>query len=200
MRFLPLLLCIFSILLILEGCSKDSEKLVLITEHPSGLHNQGEFYRYNKIENIGTYETGPITIEVEMAETIKGSMDEDIPSYDTDEFKDMEIINVQLKFSLNEEIEDNLNFSNHENMHIVTDTDEMINQPDQSLSNMIDMPILKNAQQFHADPYSRYFMFQLKESTAQEIEKATLLIDAPLDSERNVAGEDLEIEIDFSKD
>lgn len=200
MRFLPLLLYIFSILLILEGCSKDSEKLVLITEHPSGLHNQGEFYRYNKIENIGTYETGPITIEVEMAETIKGSMGEDIPSYDTDEYKDMEIINVQLKFSLNEEIEDNLGFSNNENMYIVTDTDEMINRPDQSLSSMIDMPTLENAQQFNTVPYLRYFMFQLKDSTAQEIKKANLLIDAPVDSKGNAAGEPLEIEIDFSKD
>ncbi|GGP11471.1 hypothetical protein [Oceanobacillus neutriphilus] len=200
MRFLPLLFCIFSIPLILIGCSKDSEKPVLITEHPSGLHKQGEFYRYNKVEDIGTYETGSITIEVETAETIKGSMDEDIASYDTDEYKDMEIISVQLKFGLNEEIEDNLSFSNNENIHLVTDTDEMVNQPDQSLSSVIDMSTLKNARQFNAAPYSRYFMFQLEDSTAQEIKQAILLIDAPIDSKGNAAGEPLEIEIDFSKE
>lgn len=204
MRYFSLItICL--ILVILFGCnngnlSDSNKEPKLIKEHQFGLANQGEFYRYNQIEDIGTYETGPIIIDVEMAETINGSMNEDIASYDTDEYKDMEIISVQLKFGLNEEIEDNLSFSNNENIHLVTDTDEMVNQPDQSLSSVIDMPTLKNAQQFNAAPYSRYFMFQLEESTAQEIKKATLLIDAPIDNEGKSVGKDLEIELDFTKD
>lgn len=47
-------------------------------------------------------------------------------------------------------------------------------------------------------PFLRHFMFKLKESTAQEVEKATLIIDAPVDSDGNAIGEGLEIEVDFT--
>ncbi|WP_419892756.1 hypothetical protein [Oceanobacillus kimchii] len=195
------------IILILFGCNNEPEKdsnvnsveePTLIEEHEFGLGKQGEFYRFNKVEDIGTYSTGPITIEIEMMETIKGSMEPEVSFYDKKEYKDMEFIGVQMKFDLNEEVDlDKLSFSNEENIHLITDTGESIDQADQSLSSIIDIATLKNAQiqEADAEPHLRMFIFQLEESTAEEIEEATLIIEAPIDNEGNPVGEDLEIEI-----
>ncbi|MFS0751729.1 hypothetical protein [Oceanobacillus sp. 1P07AA] len=190
------------LLVMLTGCS-NNESASLIKDHKFGLHAQGEFYRFNKAEQIGIYSTGPITIEFETAETIKGSMGTKVSYYDKEEYKDMELLGVHLKFEVNdEEVDlDKLNFSNDENIHLITDTGEVIDRPDQSLSSIIDIAILKNAQIQVADfePQLRMFIFQLEKSTAEEIEEATLIIDAPVDSEGNTVGEALEIEIDFKE-
>ena len=210
MKFFNLSITVI-IILILFGCNNEPEKdsnvnsveePTLIEEHEFGLGKLGEFYRFNKVEDIGTYSTGPITIEIEMVETIKGSMGTEVSSYDKEEYKDMELIGVQMTFDLNEEVDlDKLSFSDEENIHLITDTGESIDQPDQSLSSIIDIATLKNAQiqEADAEPHLRMFVFQLEESTAEEIEKATLIIDAPVDSEGNSVGEDLEIEIDLQK-
>ncbi|WP_379544819.1 hypothetical protein [Oceanobacillus sojae] len=62
------------------------------------------------------------------------------------------------------------------------------------------MEMLKCTRSQEGAPFLRQFPFILEESTAQEVEQATLLMDAPLDNEGNAAGEDLEIEIYFLKD
>jgi len=71
--FLLVVLCF-----ILIGCRNDSEKPSLITEHPTRLETLGEFYRYKEINDIGTYETGPITVTIESAETVNGNLQDTI--------------------------------------------------------------------------------------------------------------------------
>ncbi|GGP11469.1 hypothetical protein [Oceanobacillus neutriphilus] len=198
MRFLPLLFCIFSIPLILVSCSEKNEEPELITEHPTRLHTIGEFYRYKEINDIGSYETGPIMITIDSAETVNGTLSEafEIPN----EERDMEMVNVLMRFELNSEVQGDLTFNEEENLHMVVDTGENIQKPDSFMSSLISFERIKLNQDKKESPFLRQFTFMLKESTAEEIKQATLLIDAPIDSEGNVVGEDLEIELDFTQD
>ncbi len=163
------------------------------------IRTRREFYRYKSINDIGTYETGPITITVEFAETVKGSITKDFRSGNKDTYKSMEIINFQVRFELNKEVDDDSTFNNEENIHLSTDTGEVIQQPFQFLSSVVNMSILKNTQEYNNGSYLRQFTFRLKESTAQDIKKATLIIDSPVDGSGEPLGEHLEIEVDFSK-
>ena len=208
MRIITITFLIFSVFFILNGCnnktkeeesSQEVNKPSLIKEHQFDLDSIGTFYRYNKVEDIGTYETGPITMTVELAETVKGSITKDFRSDDKNAYESMEIINFQVRFELNKEVYDDITFSNEKNIHLSTDTGEVIQQPFQFMSSVVNMSLLKNNQEYNNGSHLRQFTFRLKESTAQDIEKATLIIDSPVNSSGEPLGEDLEVEVDFSK-
>ncbi|MCT1579062.1 hypothetical protein M3E13_16050 [Oceanobacillus kimchii] len=199
-----LIIIIVTLLLLIVGCnanegSGDNEKGTLIKDHEMGLDNFGDFYSYNKIENMGTYETGPISVDIESVETIKGSITEGIKSAGEEEYQDMELISFLLRFDLIEQIDENLKFTSKENIHLVTDSGEEIQQPHSLLSSVVGIDIMKTNHEAEESPFLRNFIFEVEESTAQEIEEAILIIDAPVDSEGNPVGKDLEIEIDFKE-
>ncbi|MYL43728.1 hypothetical protein [Virgibacillus salexigens] len=69
----------------------------------------------------------------------------------------------------------------------------MSEHPLELRSSAIDIPIIRNYNN------TRQITFAIKETNIQKIEKATLIIDSPVDSSGEPLGEDLEIEVDFSK-
>lgn len=78
-------------------------------------------------------------------------------------------------------------------MHLLLDSEEMSEHPLELRSSAIDIPIIRNYNN------TRQITFAIKETNIQKIEKATLIIDSPVDSSGEPLGEDLEIEVDFSK-
>ncbi|AVQ98040.1 hypothetical protein OBCHQ24_02965 [Oceanobacillus iheyensis] len=207
MRTLTIFFLIFSISLVLSGCNNVTEegstkqKASLIKDHEFGLDSLGEFYRHNKVEDLGTFETGPLSITVEVVETVNGSITTDLRYDDKDEkknYKSMELISFQLLIELNEGIEDGVTF-NEEFIHLLTDSGEMIEQPYESMTSFVTMSLLKYSQKHNVESRTRQFPFLLKESTAEEIEEATLIIDPPVDRNGETLGQEIEIEVDFSK-
>jgi len=104
------------------------------------------------------------------------------------------------KEKLSREVQEKLTFNEENNMHLKLDINGKTLEPDSYMSTKVDFEMLEWTATQESNPFLHQFTFILEDYTAQEIKKATLLIDAPLDSEGNEAGEDLEIEIDFSKD
>ncbi len=206
MRFLLTLFLLF-ILLAVSGCSNgestnqstQEREATLIKEHPQfGLGPEGgEFYRYKKIEDIGTYETGPVTVHLESAEVVRGSFNEDHSDvYNVKANEILEMINFHVKFELNSKIDD-FTF-NEKHLHLVTENNEKIEKPNELLSSVVHETFLKSPED-NSERFLRQFSFRLKESTVEEIEKATLIIDPPVDSSGDPLEEKLEIKVDFSK-
>ncbi|WP_200416651.1 hypothetical protein [Virgibacillus salexigens] len=196
---LPSFLVIFLMSIILIGCSnEDSDESksgeqsnsTLIKNHKFNLEDKGTFYRHSKVNNIGKYETGPVSITLESAEIVSGKYNE---KYDYEDVnpEGEKMINFQARFELTQEIED-ITF-NQEYMHLLLDSEEMSEQPLELRSSAIDIPIIRNYNN------TRQITFAIKETNLQDIEKATLIIDSPVDSSGEPLGEDLEIEVDFSK-
>lgn len=205
MRFLPALLLLF-ILGVVSGCSNgedthqsDQEREpILIKENQFGLGTEGggEFYRYKKIEDIGTYETGPVVVHLESAELARGSFKEDHSEvYNIKANETIEMINFHAKFELNSKIDD-FTF-NEKHLHLVTENKEKIEKPNELLSSVVHESFLKSPED-NSERFLRQFSFRLKETTAEEIEKATLIIDPPVDSNGDPLGQEIEIEVDFS--
>ncbi|MFD2195887.1 hypothetical protein [Oceanobacillus bengalensis] len=197
------LLVLFSISIIISGCNDVEKKTtseqerdpVLIEESQFGLDpSGGTFYRYSEIKNIGTYEIGPLTANIETAEAVKGSFKDDYESYNVNANETIEMINFHIQFELNKDIED-VSF-NQEHIHLKTNTGEKIDTPHELLSSVVSASILKSPKN-NNESYLRQFSFPLQESTLQDIKKVTLIIDAPLDSKGEPLGEDLEVEVNF---
>ncbi|MCT1575719.1 hypothetical protein M3E13_05445 [Oceanobacillus kimchii] len=202
MKFIHKFILVVLVLVTLTSCNDDNGKATLIKDHEMGLDGIGDFYSYNKIENLGTYKTGPVSVDIESVETIKGSITKGIKSAGEEEYQDMELISFLTRFDLNEspdEINENLNFNSKENLHLATHTGEKIDMPHSKLSSVVGIDMLKSNHEAEESPFLRIFIFEVEELAAQEIEAATLIIDAPVDSEGNAVGEDLEIEIDFKE-
>ncbi|AIF45266.1 hypothetical protein [Virgibacillus sp. SK37] len=111
----------------------------------------------------------------------------------------MEIVDVHVRFKLNKKVNDNILFNNEKHLHLKTNTGELISQPNQFMSSVINISTLKNTQETGMDSHLRQFTFLLKKTTAKELKNATLLIDAPVNRSGDSLGKDLEIEIDFHK-
>lgn len=208
MKFVHVLL-LFLILIAISGCningedsnqSKQENDPVLIEDHQFGLgtEGEGEFYKYKSLNDIGTYETGPVVVNLEKVEVVRGSFNQDYSEvYNVEADETLEMINFHIKFELNKEIDD-FTF-NQEHLHVLTDNSEKIEKPNELLSSVVHASILKSPKD-NSERYLRQFSFRLKESTAEEIEKATLIIDPPVDSSGEPLGEAIEVEVDFSKD
>ncbi|WP_200411706.1 hypothetical protein [Virgibacillus salexigens] len=197
------------VLIAVSGCnnnedntnqSKQESDPVLIKNHQFslGTEGDGEFYKYKSLNDIGTYETGPVVVNLERVEVVRGSFNQDYSEvYNVEADETLEMINFHIKFELNKEI-DNFTF-NQEHLHVITDNSEKIEKPNELLSSVVHASILKSPKD-NSERYLRQFSFRLKESTAEKIEKATLIIDPPVDSNGDLLGEEIEIEVDFSKD
>lgn len=180
--------------------SKQGEDPILIKGHAFGLDSIGTFYKYRKAENVGTFKTGPIIVEIEAAETVQGRITTEFRTSDDTIYNPMELVNVHIRFKLNKEVNDNISFNNEKHLHLKTNTGEMIKQPDQFMSSVLNISTLKNTQETGMDSHLRQFTFLLKKTTAKELKNATLLIDAPVNRSGDSLGKDLEIEIDFHTD
>ncbi|WP_233880656.1 hypothetical protein [Virgibacillus halodenitrificans] len=180
--------------------SKQGDDPILIKDHAFGLDSIGTFYRYRKAENVRTFKTGPIIVEIEAAETVQGRITTEFRTSDDTIYNPMELVNVHIQFKLNKEVNDNISFNNEKHLHLKTNTGEMIKQPDQFMSSVLNISTLKNTQETGMDSHLRQFTFLLKKTTAKELKNATLLIDAPVNRSGDSLGKDLEIEIDFHTD
>ncbi|WP_042225542.1 hypothetical protein [Oceanobacillus manasiensis] len=200
MRYITVFFIALSIVILLSGCNNDGDREStqipsLIQDHKFGLHSFGKYYRYKKFEDVGTYEMGPIAVTIEMAEVVKGRSTVEFRTEDHNKL--MEMVNVQIKFELNRELRDGFTFNN-EHLQLSTNTGELIQQPDEFMSSIIHMSVLETNQKYGNESNLRQFTFLLKDSTVEEIEKATLKIDSPIDHNGQILGEGLEVEIDFS--
>ncbi|MYL46984.1 hypothetical protein GLV94_15145 [Virgibacillus halodenitrificans] len=106
------------------------------------------------------------------------------------------MMNFHAKFELNSKIDD-FTF-NEKHLHLVTENKEKIEKPNELLSSVVHESFLKSPED-NSERNLRQFSFRLKESTAEEIEKATLIIDPPVNKNGEHLGEKIEIEVDFSK-
>ncbi|WP_404457096.1 hypothetical protein [Oceanobacillus kapialis] len=200
MSYIKVLSVLFAVVLILSSCSNEGEEgstqiPTLIQDHKFGLNSFGKYYRYKKVEDVGTYEMGPISVIIEMAEVVKGR--NTVKFRMEDNYKLMEMINVQIKFELNREIREGFAFSN-EHLQLLTNTGELIQQPDELMSSIMHMSILKTNQKYGNESNLRQFSFLLNDSSAEEIDKAILKINSPIDRNGERLGKGLEVELDFN--
>jgi hypothetical protein len=214
MKYTQILL-LFLALMTVSGCinndestnqskekSEKSEKSdpVLIQEHSFGLgtdSGESEFYRYQSLNNIGTYEIGPINFNVEGAEAVQGSFTNDnYEGFSIEANETIDMVNFHIRFELIKGIDD-FTF-NEKHLHLITEDGEEIERPHELLSSVVNASILKSTKKSN-ESFLRQFSFRLKESTAEEIEEATLIIDPPVDNNGDSLGEQIEIEVDFSK-
>lgn len=204
MKFVYIMLLILTLTAV-NGCNSNGadtnqpQNGTLIEEHPFGLgiKGDGEFYRYKSLNDIGTYKTGAINVNLERVEVVRGSFNYDHSEvYSIAANETLDVINFHIEFELNRKTDD-FTF-NQEHIHLLTDNGEEIKQPNELLSSVMHASVLKFPKD-KSERNLRQFSFRLKESTAEEIEKATLIIDPPVNKNGEHLGEKIEIEVDFSK-
>ncbi|MFD1851946.1 hypothetical protein [Oceanobacillus bengalensis] len=191
-----LIILFISCSVILSSCnntdndSESSRKPVLIQEHNSSFDELGTFYRHSKVDEVGTYHSGPLAITIESAEIVSGSFRDDYDIYGITSSDKINTVILQIGFKL-DNVDEDVSFT-EENMHLVTDSGEEIQQPHELISSAINIPVINN------NDNVRQVGFKIEESDIENMKKVDFIVEAPINDKEEPLGEDLEIELEFN--
>lgn len=189
MKYYPLLtLLLFSFIV---GCSNSAIENTDDRESGNWLGwwgRLGEFYIVDRTENIGTYQTGPLTINIEAAQLVKGNFLKSENELSPEEHYFINLIGTY-NLDINEEQSNEIAFNNSF-LGVETDQGEHATVSENPSSVMESFTILDNEL-----PYST--AFELEETAIEEVNRFTLFIQSPMDSNEEPLDDDLEIEINF---
>ncbi|WP_010651709.1 hypothetical protein [Oceanobacillus massiliensis] len=171
----------------MNNATKSTEEPILIEDHNFSFDDLGRFFRHNKIEDVGTYQSGPLTITIESAEVTSGNFSDDYNTYGITSNDEIKTVNFQVRFKLDEK-EKNVFFT-EENMHLVTNTGEKVEKPHELISSAINVPIINNNNNV------RQVAFKIEETDIENLKEVQLNIDAPINDKGEPLGDNLEIEI-----
>ncbi|RWZ54525.1 hypothetical protein EQV77_14745 [Halobacillus fulvus] len=148
-------------------------------------NSQGSFKRFSWKEDIGTYEIGPLTIDISDASLVSGTYTDELITSSIGR-EDVEYISVGTVISTSNE---NITFT-WDHLSLTTSTGEEVS-PNDSMSDQLTQDVLSEKDLF------RFFKFYLDESKVKNIQYVILHIKAPKNDEGESLGEDLDVKITF---
>ncbi|MYL39226.1 hypothetical protein [Halobacillus litoralis] len=161
-----------------EESSSNDEKEPEIVET-----DRGNFEMVSTAEDIGTYETGPVTLDFAAASLVTGTYTDDL-FIDLIGREDVEYLNLGMDLAVsNKDI-----IFTWDHFRVETGTGEMVD-PDEKMSDGLVERI------FREEGVSRLFTFFFDETNVKDIEELTLYVKAPTDQTGNPLGDDLEIDL-----
>ncbi|WP_078592990.1 hypothetical protein [Evansella clarkii] len=145
----------------------------------------GEFTVQQRQEDTDTIESGPVVLEIEQAVAASG----DISGELADQLREDEIDYVQVDITVENTGDEEVNFYVSQPM-LITDTGEELRSNRWLNDHLAGEPLEEGTQ-------SGSLFFVLEETSAEEIESATLVWDAPFDEDWEDVGDDVEAEVVF---
>ncbi|GGP07919.1 DUF4352 domain-containing protein [Oceanobacillus neutriphilus] len=147
----------------------------------------GESTLVSKIDEIGTFESGPIELTINKVNGVSMSVSEDyVDTFGTDQLEyiqvDMEVENTS---------DDNVDFYASQAI-LTTSTGEQL-EPDFLMSDHIDGEFFGNVNKSG----SSYYV--LENSKAEDVESVRLIFSGTNDENYETIGEDIDVEIDLNK-
>jgi hypothetical protein len=196
------LVVIFSFLFWMSACNESSSEVNI--EEPQSQEDKikenngddssdsesdyGDFEKVKYAQDIGSFQSGPISLELREVMTVSGSFND---QYYIDQIgkKDVEYIQIGMMISMSEE---NINFDSH-HFTLTTDTDEELDDPNESFGTKIEPKYLSK------DGTFRIMFYFLEDSKAEDIDEITMHVKAPTDSEGNPLGDDIKANIELKR-
>ncbi|MYL73121.1 hypothetical protein GLW00_20095 [Halobacillus litoralis] len=146
----------------------------------------GSFKILESTEDVGTYQSGPLTISLSAASLVSGTFTDDL-FIDNIGREDVEYLNLGTEVSTTNE---NIVFT-LDHLSLTTSTGEEIKSPNDFMSDGLNEKVLREKEM------PRFFVFMFDKSKAKEIDYVTLHVKSPVNDSGEKLGEDLDIEIPF---
>ncbi|MYL31267.1 hypothetical protein GLW03_15725 [Halobacillus halophilus] len=149
-------------------------------------NSQGTFEMVDLERDLGTFESGPLTIQVSDVSLISGTYTDETVIQNLEK-EDVEYVSIGTKISTRNE--DILFTRNH--LSLTTGAGEEVLSPNEFMSDDLSKDILSETDLI------RVFTFFLEGSNVEEIDEVTLHIQSPLNSEGEPVGEDIVVDVTF---
>lgn len=147
----------------------------------------GDSTLVSRTDDVGTFESGPIVLEIEKANGVSLDVNDDF----VDMFDSEEVEYIQVDMKVENTSEDNVTFYASQ-ATMTTNTGEQL-EPDMLLSDHIDGEYLGEVNKSGSSFYI------LENSKAEDVESIKLFFSAPDDEDFESVGEDIEVEISLEK-
>lgn len=147
----------------------------------------GDMTLVSRTDDVGTFETGPIKLTIHKANGVSGKLKGDMASMMETE----ELEYIQVDMDVENTSDETIEFYASQAV-MTTNTGEQL-EPDMLLSEHID------GEYIGAVKKSGTSFYVLENSKAEDVESIRLIYSAPVDSDWESMGEDIDIEIDLNK-
>ncbi|WP_390216819.1 hypothetical protein [Halobacillus campisalis] len=147
----------------------------------------GEMTLVSRTDDVGTFESGPITMDITKVNGVSGELSQEMQDYM--EMEQVEYIQVDMEVSNSSE-EDIIFYASQATM--ITDTGEQL-ESDMMLSDHIDGEFLGEVNKQGSSFYI------LENSKAEDVNSVTLRYDPASNSDYEDLGEELEIEVELER-
>ncbi|RCW77306.1 hypothetical protein [Saliterribacillus persicus] len=207
-----LYICLSISLLIVSACSVNSDKNEQNSANEDGdspveknqttndqennddsIFSMGEFETLKGKNDVGTYETGPISIMIKSVAVKRGEINKDFLNGRLPEGK-IEFIEVHMTVTSEKE---NINFT-EDNFQLTTDSGEEFHKPEGLMSTALNINFAYIDSDTGAGDYYVTVSYILEESMTESLEEVNFHVKAPTDQNDNSLGEDIDIDIPVS--
>ncbi|MBN8236541.1 hypothetical protein JF544_14855 [Halobacillus kuroshimensis] len=149
-------------------------------------NSQGTFEMVDLTRDLGTYKSGPLTIQISDVSLVSGTYTDETVIQNIGK-EDVEYVSIGTKISTTSE---DISLT-REHLSLTTSTGEEIVSPNEFMSDNLNKEVLGE------NELIRVFTFFLEDSSVKDIDGLTLHIQSPLNSEGEPLGEDLDVEVNF---
>ncbi|ELK48757.1 hypothetical protein [Halobacillus sp. BAB-2008] len=149
-------------------------------------NSQGTFEMVELKRDLGTYESGPLSIKINDVSLVSGTYTDETVIKNIGR-EDVEYVAIGTKVSTSNE---DISFT-REHLSLATNTGEEISSPNAFMSDGLNKGVLGE------NELIRVFTFFLEESDVDDINELTLHIQAPQNSDEEPLGEDIDVDITF---
>ncbi|SDC60760.1 hypothetical protein SAMN05421734_11316 [Pelagirhabdus alkalitolerans] len=182
------LLCLIFVSVLLGGCNLNTNSEREPIEIEESEH--GTFSTYYHETNMGTFETGPIIIDVEEMYLVQSDLETESTQVISSE-ESQDYITFLLSVSSEVSEGENIEFS-PDHLTLSTNTGEHFESPHDTLSDTVDI-------QYIGSNTVRRIAYILEDSKASEIDNVHFKIKAPTNEDNEKIGEDIELNIDMTE-
>lgn len=212
-----LYICLFISLLILSACSdssesteqnkatQDSDSKVEQNQKTSeqsennnednddGMFSMGDFETLKGKNDVGKYETGPISLTIKSVAVKRGETNEDFLN---GRLPEGEIEFVEVLMTMTSDKND-INFT-EDNFQLTTDSGEKFNKPEGLMSTALNIDFAYTGSDTGSGDYYVTVTYILEQTKVESLEEVNFYVKAPTDQNGNSIGEDINVDIPVS--
>lgn len=156
-------------------------------DNESGMFSMGDFENLKEKNDLGTYESGPISFGIKSVTVKRGEINEAF----LNGLPDGEVEFIKIVMNLTSK-RNNINFT-EENFQLKTDSGEKFKEPNALMSSVLDISYRGSGE------YNVTVTYLLEKTKADDIQKINFYAKAPTDKNGQPLGKDINIDINFSK-
>ncbi|WP_200411708.1 hypothetical protein [Virgibacillus salexigens] len=158
-----------------------------------GMFSMGEFKTLKGKNDVGTYETGPISLTIKSVAVKRGELNENYPN---DRLPEGEIEFIEILMTMTSE-KDNINFT-EDNFQLTTNSGENFSKPEGLMSTALNIDFAYSGSETGPEDYYVTVAYILEQSKAESLEEVNFHVKAPTDQSGNSLDKDINVDIPVS--